>query len=226
MATKKIIILDGGPRKTMNTGALIEAFTEGAKSEGDIEVKRIYLYNMNFKGCVSCLGCKLKGRASNVCVFKDELKPILDEIALADGLVIASPIYLGTITAPLIAALGRMVFPWLSYMDWSCKPPKKMPVAFMYTMNAPKEQFPMCYKQLELMETLIGNTLGGEAFRVNAFNTYQVKDYSLYEFAPGTAEAKTAYRNANWHNTLDEANEAGRSMAKLVTKQTIQNNEE
>ena len=213
MATKKIIILDGGPRKAMNTGALIEAFTEGAKSEGDIEVKRICLYGMNFKGCVSCLGCKLKGRTSNVCVFKDELKPVLDEIAHADGLVIASPIYLGTVTAPLIAALGRMVFPWLSYMDWSCKSPKKMPVAFMYTMNAPEEQFPMCHKQLELMETLIGNTLGGDVFRVNAFNTYQVKDYDRYEFAPGTAEAKAAYRDAHWQSTLDEARETGKRLA-------------
>ncbi len=213
MATKKIIILDGGPRKAMNTGALIEAFTDGAKSAGDTEIKRVCLYGMNFKGCVSCLGCKLKGRASNVCLFKDELKPVLDEIALADGLVIASPIYLGTVTAPLIAALGRMVFPWLSYMDWSCKPPKKMPVAFLYTMNATEEQFPMCHKQLELMETLIGNTLGGDVFRVNAFNTYQVKDYDRYEFAPGTEEAKAAYRDAHWQSTLDEARETGKRLA-------------
>ena len=213
MATKKIIILDGGPRKAMNTGALIDAFTEGAIAAGDTEVKRVCLYGLNFKGCVSCLGCKLKGRASKVCILKDDLKPILDEIAAADGLVIASPIYLGTVTGPLISALGRMVFPWLSYADWTSVPPKKMPVAFMYTMNATEEQFPMCHKQLELMETFIGSALGGEVFRVNAFNTYQVKDYSRYEFAPGTAEAKDAYRAEHWQKTLDEAREAGRKMA-------------
>ena len=95
-------------------------------------------------------------------------------------------------------------------------PPKKMPVAFMYTMNASEEQFPMCYKQLELMENLIGSTLGGEVFRVNAFNTYQVKDYGRYEFADGTAEAKAAYRDAHWQNTLDEARMAGQKMAASV----------
>ena len=37
---KKIIIIDGGPRKNMNTAKLLQSFAEGAKSAGnDVEVK-------------------------------------------------------------------------------------------------------------------------------------------------------------------------------------------
>ena len=58
---KKIVIIDGGPRKNMNTAAMIEAFSDGAKSvEENLEVKRIRLYDLDYKGCYSCLACKLK----------------------------------------------------------------------------------------------------------------------------------------------------------------------
>ena len=37
---KKIVIVDGGPRKNMNTAQLLQRFAEGAKSVGeDVEVK-------------------------------------------------------------------------------------------------------------------------------------------------------------------------------------------
>lgn len=39
---KKIIVIDGGPRKSMNTAKLLQKFVEGAKSVGgDVEVKTI-----------------------------------------------------------------------------------------------------------------------------------------------------------------------------------------
>ena len=60
---KKIMIIDGGPRRNMNTAAMVEAFAE---------------------------------------------------CATADGLVLASPIYFGEVTAQLRAFWERLVFPWLS----------------------------------------------------------------------------------------------------------------
>ena len=79
---KKIIIIDGGPRKNMNTAKLLQRFAEGAKSAGnDIEVKTVRLYDLDYKGCMSCMACKLKGKASNICRFKDALTPVLEEIA-------------------------------------------------------------------------------------------------------------------------------------------------
>ncbi len=47
-------------------------------------------------------------------------------------------------------------------------------------------------------------------------NTYQVKDYSRYEFAPDTAEAKQAYRDTHWEDDLAAACAAGRRMAEKI----------
>ena len=95
---KKIIIIDGGPRKNMNTAKLLQRFAEGAKSAGsDVEVKTVRLYDLDYRGCMSCMACKLKGKASNICRFKDALTPVLEEIAQADGLVLGSPIYFGEV---------------------------------------------------------------------------------------------------------------------------------
>ncbi|MBR2013977.1 MAG: flavodoxin family protein, partial [Alistipes sp.] len=81
---KKIVIVDGGPRKNMNTAQLLQRVAEGAKSVGEnIEVKSVRLYDIDYKGCMSCMACKLKGKASNICRFRDALSPLLDEIAEA-----------------------------------------------------------------------------------------------------------------------------------------------
>ena len=43
---KKIVIVDGGPRKGMNTAQLLQRFAEGAMSVGeDVEVKTVRLYD-------------------------------------------------------------------------------------------------------------------------------------------------------------------------------------
>ena len=79
---KKIIIIDGGPRATFNTASMLKKFAEGASSvSNEIEVKTIRLYALDYKGCMSCMACKIKGKASQVCKYKDALTPVLEEIA-------------------------------------------------------------------------------------------------------------------------------------------------
>ncbi len=129
---KKIMIIDGGPRKNFNTASMLQKFAEGASSVSDqIEVKTVRLYDMDYKGCMSCMACKVKGKASNVCKYRDELTPVLEEIAEADGLVLGSPIYFGDVTGQMRTFLERLAFPWLSYNDYSLTAPKRMPVGLM-----------------------------------------------------------------------------------------------
>jgi multimeric flavodoxin WrbA len=212
---KKIMIIDGGPRKNFNTASMLQKFAEGALSiNNEIEVKTVRLYGLDYKGCMSCMACKIKGKASNVCKFKDALTSILEEIAQADGLVLGSPIYFGQITGQMQAFLERLAFPWLSYNDYSMTAPKKIPVVLMETMNGlPDNNNSQGYGS---MEYCITNALG-EPEHINAYNTYQVKSYDRFELAGFSEEAKRQYRDTHWEQDLQKAYDAGKRMAEKIT---------
>ena len=211
---KKIIIIDGGPRKIFNTAAMLQKFAEGASSvSSEIEVKTVRLYDLDYKGCMSCMACKIKGRASNICKFKDALTPVLEEIAQADGLVLGSPIYFGDVTGQMRTFLERLAFPWLSYNDYSMTAPKRMPVVLVETMNGlPERNNSQGYGS---MEHCIKTALG-EPERLYAYNTYQVKNYDNFELAGFSEEAKRMYRTEHWEQDLQAAYNAGKCMAEKI----------
>lgn len=213
---KKIIIIDGGPRKNFNTASMLQKFADGASSVSeDIEVKTVRLYGLDYKGCMSCMACKIKGKASNVCKFRDALTPVLEDIADADGLVLGSPIYFGDVTGQMRTFLERLAFPWLSYNDYSMTAPKRMPVVLVETMNGtPEMNNSQGYGS---MEYCIKNALG-EPERLIAYNTYQVKNYDRYELAGFSEEAKRNYRDTHWEEDLNHAFEAGRRMAEKIVE--------
>lgn len=210
---KKIIIIDGGPRKTFNTASMLQKIAEGAASVSDqIEVKTIRLYDMQYRGCMSCMACKLKGKASHLCKYKDALTPVLEEIAEADGLAIGSPIYFSEVTAQLRMLLERLIFPWLSYEDFSLTAPKRMPVLLTYTMNANTEQAKVIYQMMGIIENCLERAFG-DVEHVDAYNTYQVKNYDRYELAAFPEPMKRQYREEHWEQDLQRAYDAGKRMA-------------
>ena len=208
------MIIDGGPRKNFNTASMLQKFAEGAMSvSNQIEVKTVRLYGLDYKGCMSCMACKIKGKASNVCKFKDALTPVLEEIAQADCLVLGSPIYFGDVTAQMRAFLERLAFPWLSYNDYSMTAPKRMPVVLMETMNGlPDRNNSNGYGS---MEYCIKAALG-EPERLIAYNTYQVKNYERFELASFSEEAKRQWRDEHWELNLQQAFDAGKRMAEKI----------
>ena len=214
---KTIIIIDGGPRKTFNTASMLKKFAEGATSVSDqIDVKTIRLYGLDYKGCMSCMACKVKGKATNVCKFKDGLTPVLEEIAQADGLVLGSPNYFGEVTGQMRAFLERLAFPWLSYNDYSLTAPKRMPVLLIETQNGTETQN-NC-NGYGSMEYCIAQALG-QPEKLTAYNTYQVKNYANYELAGFSEEAKRKYREEHWEDDLQKAFDAGKRMAESILNQ-------
>ena len=210
---KRIMVIDGGPRKNMNTAAMVQAFVEGAQ-EGGAEVKVVRLYDIDYKGCYSCMACQLKDKRVPSCRMKDGLTDILAECAEADGLVLASPIYYGEITAMARAFWERLTFPWLSYRYGTFAAPKKMPVTFIYTMNGmPNNAEDVSKGSMHSVEMMTGMAYGNPVEVIPACNTTQVRDYSRYEFADGIAEVKKAWRDAHWEEDLQKAREAGKRMA-------------
>ena len=209
---KKIMIIDGGPRKNMNTAAMVEKFAEGAREAG-AEVKVVRLYDIDYKGCRSCMACQQKGKRVDSCRFKDGLTDVLAEVTEADGLVIASPIYYGEFTAMTRAFWERLTFPWLSYSKGTLVAPKKMPVTMIYTMNATPEQAAMTLQSMQGIQMYTGMAFGCEVEVIQANNTTQVNIYERFDFFEGTAEAKKAWKDAHWEQDLQKAFEAGKRMA-------------
>lgn len=101
---KKIMILNGSPRKNGKTAELIKAFTEGAKSSGN-EVKEFYIDGMDIKSCKACEACSQNG---GYCVQKDDMEQIYDAYLWADVIVFASPMYWGTISGQLKTTIDRL----------------------------------------------------------------------------------------------------------------------
>ena len=211
---KKIMIIDGGPRKNFNTASMLQKFAEGIQSvSSDVDVKTIRLYDMDYKGCMSCMVCKIKGKASNICKFKDALTPILEEISQADGMALGSPIYFGQITGQMQAFLERLAFPWLSYNDYSMTAPKRMPVVLMETMNGtPERNNSQGYGSMEYCIT----AALGEPKKLIAYNTYQVKNYERFELASFSEEEKRLWRDTHWEEDLQKAFDAGKQMAEAI----------
>ena len=102
---KKILILNGSPRKNGKTASLVKAFVEGAESTGH-EVRENYIHGMDIKYCLGCDTCMMKHEG---CVQKDTgMAKIYEDLSWCDVVVFASPVYFGLFTAQLKAVIDRM----------------------------------------------------------------------------------------------------------------------
>lgn len=85
---KKILILSGSPRKGGNSDILCDAFGKGAEEAGH-STEKIYVHEQKIGFCKACYACKKNG----VCVQKDDMGAILEKMAGADAIVLATPVY-------------------------------------------------------------------------------------------------------------------------------------
>ena len=98
-----ILILSGSPRKGGNTDLLVEAFVKGLSPKHDVEIVSVRDYKVN-----PCMGCNACFRnEAHTCVQKDDMSTIYEKMALADMLVIASPVYFYGLSAQLKAVIDR-----------------------------------------------------------------------------------------------------------------------
>jgi multimeric flavodoxin WrbA len=102
---KKIVILNGSPRKKGNTSSLTASFAEGARSAND-EVTEFFLSDMEIHGCRGCFG----GHSSKdcPCAQKDGMAAIYPKVKEADVVVLASPLYYWTISGQLKMVIDRL----------------------------------------------------------------------------------------------------------------------
>ena len=216
----KVYAINGSPRKNKNTATLLQKALDGVKKSAkdtEIETEIINLYDLNYTGCKSCFACKrLGGKSYGKCSVKDDIQEVLEKLSEADGIIFGSPIYHGTITGQLQSFLERLLFQYLVYdKNYSSIAPKKMPTAFIYTMNAPEELMDQIgyLKIFNNIEASIEHHFEKPVVMYSN-NTYQFDDYSKYESSAFSEEAKAAHRKVQFPIDCQKAFELGESLIK------------
>ena len=172
--SKKIVVVNAGPRMGWNTETLITEAAKGAESAG-ADIKRFDLFRLDrYTGCISCFGCK-KDANKGCCICKDALTPVLDAIREGDGLIIGSPNYLSEMTASFRALYERLIFQNLTYnVDTPCCSIRSIPVLLIMTSNAPDTAYSNLIRNYQqTLDRFVGPTkvlVSGD--------TLQLKDYS------------------------------------------------
>ena len=102
-----IVAILGSPHGMKGTtGALLAGVTSSAKAAG-ADVKTFLLSKMTVKPCHACDACHRTGE----CSIKDDFNTLKTTMLAADGIILASPNYITSVSAQMkavfIAAAGR-----------------------------------------------------------------------------------------------------------------------
>ncbi len=184
---KKIIILNCSPRKNFNTAKLLKEAQRGAESIG-AETEYIDLYNINFKGCLSCFACQRKGSTTEgICAVRDELKPILERCLNSDAILLGTPVYFSYPTGVFRCFLERLMFPNHTYMidrengGLKRRLDKTIPTGVIFTMNCPEELAKNINYNIILDENIKSlNHIMGYSEALYSYDTTQFADFSKY----------------------------------------------
>ncbi len=178
----RIMAINGSPRKKWNTAALLGKVLEGAAGKG-AETELVQLYDLDFKGCISCFECKrIGGKNYGRCAVKDALAPVLERAATADALVLGTPVYFGAETGEARSFFERLCFPFLTYTPgYASLFTRKIRTALVYTMNIPETALKDWGYDvfMERGRGVMARTFG-ECELLRSTDTMQFDDYGKY----------------------------------------------
>lgn len=136
----EIVCVLGSPRPKGNSTTIAKRFCERAEKLG-AAVHYYPLNELSYRGCQGCMSCKGK---SERCVLKDDLTEILDGIMEKDMLVLATPVYFGSVSGQVKCLIDRT----FSFMvpDFRTNPnPSRLPsgkkAVFISAQGAPEDMF-------------------------------------------------------------------------------------
>jgi len=214
----KITAINGSPRKKWNTAMMLQSALEGAASRG-AQTELVHLYDLNFRGCISCFACKLKGGSSYArCAMRDELTPVLDALDAADAMILGSPIYFGTVTGEMRSFMERLLFQYLAYtMPPSSLFGRQMQTAFIYTMNMPEKMIQETDYAVHLRqnEGALAHIFG-HSETLCSFETLQFEDYDKVVFEYCDPHERLERRRTVFPKDLGRAFALGARMAEAA----------
>ncbi|MDE8694646.1 flavodoxin family protein [Bacteroides cellulosilyticus] len=101
---KNVLVIMSAGTRLGNTDRLADAYIKGLVERGH-SVTKVYLGSMKIEGCRGCGACQ---RFAHRCAIRDNMQDIYPLFAECDTVVMASPLYLWTITSKLKAFIERL----------------------------------------------------------------------------------------------------------------------
>jgi len=102
----RVLAISGSPRHGGNTEILLNTALEVLAAQG-IETELLSLAGRPIKPCIACGAC-FKGDEMDCEMDDPAFDGILDKFALADGILVGSPVYFGSATPQIMAVLDRV----------------------------------------------------------------------------------------------------------------------
>lgn len=171
-----VAAFNGSPRPGGSTAILLERALAGAAFRG-ADTELVHLGQVAMRGCQACYACKRPGAGRGRCRQSDGMTPLYARMERADGLLLGSPIYFGTVTAATKAFIERL----FCYFNWGRAPssfPGRLRVGLIVTMGADEQHLEKAYRQhIDLNQTILGRTLGPVELLAST-DTMHLEDYS------------------------------------------------
>ena len=98
-----ILGICGSPHPNGNTAFALKRALEIVSEDG-VDTTYISLAGRTLTPCDGCFSCR-----SGECIHQDDMTPIYDQIRRCDGLILASPVYMGLISGQMKVLMDRTV---------------------------------------------------------------------------------------------------------------------
>jgi hypothetical protein len=132
-----VVGIAGSPRRGGNTETLLDKAIEGASSAG-AEIRKIILNELSFVPCQECDVLKDDGS----CVIEDDMRQVYRETLRADAIIVASPIFFGSVSAQTKMMIDRFQCLWRAKNVLSCDIIKRRrPGIFIAALASDREDF-------------------------------------------------------------------------------------
>lgn len=101
----KVVAFSGSARKDGNTAILVREIFQKLVQQG-LETELVQLAGIEIKACLACYRC-FENKDQHCSVEDDELNQFIDKMLAAEGIILASPTYIGDVTSIIKALIDR-----------------------------------------------------------------------------------------------------------------------
>ncbi|MCL2438518.1 MAG: flavodoxin family protein [Coriobacteriia bacterium] len=111
---KKVVIIQGSPRRKGNSSLLAAALQKGIETSvpNGVHVDIFSPVTHTIAPCIACERCCKTGE----CIQSDDLSMLIEALDAADALIWISPLYFGGVTSQLKAIIDRFQMLWARNM--------------------------------------------------------------------------------------------------------------